>query len=400
MDSLISGEAGVALLIDGAALRSLGLGAAAQPVHRRWEDVPFLFGDARDVQVLEIVTEREVALRLESAAARVDGLQLILMLLDPTLAADTRQEAAAEAEELLAQGGTAEAVESILYAHPLPAAADPAGAFRACANRAPRARQLMSQLVARQPLVALVRQAWEQLPLAQFGTPEDRERVQAVFVREGLFRRLVLARESWQPMDTFLLGALLNSEVKDLARHRAILISWTEPFQRDRRQRQPENQRVETADVVAEAAAPSYEPDIGKQTTRFEPPDIFFLKLRGTVTWEEGAEINRRHREWGKTTERVFYLVDLAELERIDPEVRKDATSAMAEVPTRGMVGFSAPVKARVIAKLIFTALNLFSNKADRIPLHFTDTEAEARAWIEERRHKVEAEAAKAASLA
>jgi hypothetical protein len=142
----------------------------------------------------------------------------------------------------------------------------------------------------------------------------------------------------------------------------------------------------------------TYEPNIGKQTTLFEPPDTFYLKLRGTCTWEEGQEINRRHREWGKTVERVFYLVDLAELERIDPEVRKDATKTMDEVPTRGMVGFSAPLKARVIAKLIFTALNLFSNKADRIPLHFADTETEARAWIDEqRRREIEAGAARAA---
>ncbi|HXO27849.1 MAG TPA: hypothetical protein VOA80_10920 [Thermoanaerobaculia bacterium] len=140
----------------------------------------------------------------------------------------------------------------------------------------------------------------------------------------------------------------------------------------------------------------TYEPNIGNQTTFFEPPDIIFLKLRGTCTWEEGSEINRRHREWGKTVERVFFLIDLAELDRIDPEVRKDATTTLAAVPLRGMVGYSAPIKARVIAKLIFTALNLFSNKADRVPLHFSDTEAEARAWIEERRRELDAAAAPA----
>ena len=141
----------------------------------------------------------------------------------------------------------------------------------------------------------------------------------------------------------------------------------------------------------------AYEPNIGNQITYFEPPDIFILKLHGGVTWEEGSEINRRHREWGKTLDRVFLLIDLAELDRIDPEVRKDATSTLAEIPLRGMVGYSAPIKAKVIAKLIFTALNLFSNKADRIPLHFTDTEAEARAWIEERRRELDATAAQAA---
>jgi len=142
----------------------------------------------------------------------------------------------------------------------------------------------------------------------------------------------------------------------------------------------------------------AYEPNIGNQITYFEPPDIFILKLHGGVTWEEGSEINRRHREWGKTLDRVFLLIDLAGLDRIDPEVRKDATSTLAEIPLRGMVGYSAPIKAKVIAKLIFTALNLFSNKADRIPLHFTDTEAEARAWIEERRRDLDAGVAKAAT--
>ena len=140
----------------------------------------------------------------------------------------------------------------------------------------------------------------------------------------------------------------------------------------------------------------AYEPNIGNQTTLFEPPDIIFLKLRGACTLEEGTEINRRHREWGKTSSRVFFLIDLAELDRIDPEVRKDATRTLAEVPLRGMVGYSAPIKAKVIAKLIFTALNLFSNKADKIPLYFTETEAEARAWIDERRRELDAAAAKA----
>jgi hypothetical protein len=135
----------------------------------------------------------------------------------------------------------------------------------------------------------------------------------------------------------------------------------------------------------------AYEANIGKQTTLFEPPDIFFLALRGHVNWEEGSEINRRHREWGKDLERVYFLIDLSELDRIDPEVRKDATATMAALQLRGMVGFGAPIKARVIAKLIFTALNLFSNKADKVPLHFTNTEAEARAWIEERRHETDA---------
>jgi RNA polymerase sigma-70 factor (ECF subfamily) len=257
MDVLISGEAGVALLIDGAALRSLGLGAAAQPIHRRREEVPYLFGDARDLQVLQNVAEREVAARLESAVARIDCLQLILILLDPTLAEDTRQEAAAEAEELLAQAGTAEAVESILYAHPLPDSADITGALDACANRGPHCARLVSRLVARQSLIARVHQAWQQVPMAMLGTPEDREYVQATFVREGLFRDLVLLIEAAQPINQFLVSALRKHEIQRLAPPKSILESWVEPLEQDRKP-QPEEQRVETADIIAEGVTPSY----------------------------------------------------------------------------------------------------------------------------------------------
>jgi hypothetical protein len=142
------------------------------------------------------------------------------------------------------------------------------------------------------------------------------------------------------------------------------------------------------------------EPNIGNQTTFFEAPDIIFLKLRGGVVWEEGSEINRRHREWAKDLDRVFFLIDLSELDRIEPEVRKDATKTLAEIPLRGMVGYSAPIKAKVIAKLIFTAMNLFSNKADRVPLYFTDTEEQARAWIADRRRDLDAAATAQAAQA
>jgi DNA-directed RNA polymerase specialized sigma24 family protein len=257
MDALISGEAGVALLVDGADLRSFGLGAAAQPIDRRREEVPFLLGDARDLQVLENVTEHEVALRLEQAATRVDGLQLILILLDSTLTAETRQHAAAEAEELLSEAKVAEAAESILYAHPLPDA-DVAGALSACADRAPRAMRVVNELVGRQPVIASVRQAWDLVPLAVFGGTRDRDMAQATFVREGLFRSLVLLREARRPIGEFLVDALKKPQIKALVRHRSILRSWIKPFQLNRKKRRPKKQRVETADVVAEHVAPGY----------------------------------------------------------------------------------------------------------------------------------------------
>lgn len=135
-------------------------------------------------------------------------------------------------------------------------------------------------------------------------------------------------------------------------------------------------------------------PNIGPHATYFEEPDIIILKLVGYCNREEGEEINRRHVEFGKLSDQIFYLIDLSRLEGIDPEVRKRATQVLNEVPLRGMIGFAAPLKAKVIAKLVFTALNLFSGKAEKIPLEFFDTEAEARAWIDKRRQDLAAKAA------
>jgi hypothetical protein len=80
--------------------------------------------------------------------------------------------------------------------------------------------------------------------------------------------------------------------------------------------------------------------------------------------------------------------------------VRKLATTTMAQIPLRGMVSYQASLKAKVIATLIFTALNLFAKKADKIPLVFTDTEGEARAWIAARREALAGESKPAAEEA
>jgi len=126
---------------------------------------------------------------------------------------------------------------------------------------------------------------------------------------------------------------------------------------------------------------------IGRHATYFEPPDIIFMRLAGPVSEQEAMDINVFHREWGEQHSRVFYLLDLTQLESIDPEGRKEASRTVRMLPLAGVVAFGAPIKARVLAKLIFTAMNLFkSNNADRFPIEFLHTEAEARAWIDERR--------------
>jgi hypothetical protein len=55
-------------------------------------------------------------------------------------------------------------------------------------------------------------------------------------------------------------------------------------------------------------------------------------------------------------------------------------------LPLRGMAVVQAPLKARVVTKLVITAINLFRRDANLNPIAFFDTEAEAQKWIAERR--------------
>ena len=134
----------------------------------------------------------------------------------------------------------------------------------------------------------------------------------------------------------------------------------------------------------------SYNPEIGRQITYFEEPDTIFMELDGQVTREEGREINRRHAEFGYGREHVFFLLNLAKLDKIDPEVRREAAQVLSHVNLRGMVGYQCPLKGRVMAKLIFTALSLFT-QTECPPLLFFDGEEEARAWIRKRRRELTA---------
>jgi len=231
-------------------------------------------------------------------------MHLMLILLDPKLTDDTRQEAAVEAEELLAGPGTREAAEDILYAHPLPSGADPAGALTFCSGEAPRTTELLSQLFTRQSLIAEVQQAWEQVPDAEIGSAADREYVQATFVREGLFRSMVLLREAQQAVDGFLVSALLNREVQKLTSYRAILQSWVEPF---RRESARPLEVAAAADVIAEEHVP-YRRSFDRQD-RFTKVQLQKASIVGAMK----ARDLRRARSY------VSALIDLQTSGGLDP---------------------------------------------------------------------------------
>jgi len=101
--------------------------------------------------------------------------------------------------------------------------------------------------------------------------------------------------------------------------------------------------------------------------------------------------INDAHLEYAKDVDHFFFLIDLSQLEDLPPEVRKEASATVKLLPVRGTVICNAPMKARVLAKLLLTAANLFRRGPESNPVTFADDEAEARGWIERRRQQIAA---------
>jgi hypothetical protein len=131
----------------------------------------------------------------------------------------------------------------------------------------------------------------------------------------------------------------------------------------------------------------------GRQFTGLELPDIVHLRIQGRCTLEECQMINRAHLEYAQDVSYFFYLIDLAELEDPPAAVRKEASETVKLLPLRGTVVCNAPLKARVLAKLLLTAANLASSLFGRSrgsnPVVFAENEEEARVWIESRRQQV-----------
>ena len=132
----------------------------------------------------------------------------------------------------------------------------------------------------------------------------------------------------------------------------------------------------------------------GRQLTGLELPDIVYLRLQGMVTREEAKLINEAHLEYSQDVSHFYYLINLSELDDLPAAVRREASSVLKLLPLRGTVVCNAPLRAKVLAKLLLTAASLFRKGEESNPVLFADSEEEARGLIDKRRqHFAEAAA-------
>lgn len=231
MNAIVSASVGRAIVLDGDRIFSIESGALDALIPRTRRDMPFLLGEARDLEILEGVTVDQVQTRLDEALRHDDALRWTLSLLDGDLRETTRATLAKAAEPLFEDAGTRDFVEAVLYAQPIPEDLDPAGAEKIAVAACCRVIVGMLQdLRARQDLVRIVHAAWEALPIKVFGNHEDKVRARAAVVREGLFKRFVEAVAARESPDGIVAAALVAPRIRALPRSRDFLLKWSAQF--------------------------------------------------------------------------------------------------------------------------------------------------------------------------
>lgn len=125
---------------------------------------------------------------------------------------------------------------------------------------------------------------------------------------------------------------------------------------------------------------------VGKHIFRWEPPDVTFLSYVGDFDGDSMHRLDQIARQFSVPRPYVLVLIDMSRVGTITAEARKRSAEDGIGVPMRGVAVFGASRAVRVVMSVVSRALDLFHGGHSDNPTHFFATEAEARAWIAERR--------------
>ncbi len=187
--ALISGQAAAAVIRDQrVTLRTLD-GASTEAWHSG--DILRVFDGCVDVKEVSVSAVEEVDALLRTAWAADRALKLFLLLLDPAEPREELAEYAACVEELLAKHELLERLEERLLAATLPISADIVRVEQACTS-SPTVLGVFRRILKLQPIIRRVRNSFDVLPTAQFGTEQAKVDCRERLVNEGVFRDAVL----------------------------------------------------------------------------------------------------------------------------------------------------------------------------------------------------------------
>ncbi len=233
MKALVSGQAGVAILIEKKRIFSLHIGEE-NTIPRTKEDIPYLLADTTDVIELDKATPETARTSLELAYQKDRALHLILILLDGDADSETRTMAAECLEEFFAESEAFDFVRNRLYVAPLPQNVDFIGAvLQAEEARASHLVEFLHDLDSHQSDIHHCRETWEALPNELFGDSVAKQQFGYAAVTAGLFRSL--AQVSSDEADQVLFEYLRDPQLRQIQNSRKILMDWLQPFRETQR---------------------------------------------------------------------------------------------------------------------------------------------------------------------
>jgi len=133
--------------------------------------------------------------------------------------------------------------------------------------------------------------------------------------------------------------------------------------------------------------------DVGENTMGWESPDILIGIWRGEMTPAGMTAGFDKLKEFSKGWPRAFALVDVSGLTAIPLATRRVANANVASVPFAATAVYGASFGIRTVFSLLVRAMSLVTSKP--MTLGFFATEAEARAWIDVERARIDAAEAK-----
>lgn len=124
----------------------------------------------------------------------------------------------------------------------------------------------------------------------------------------------------------------------------------------------------------------------------FELPDLAYWHLIGRVEESDIIRIYEQQLEFSKDKPYILLVIDVSRFESISAAARRAAATGpnpgQEAMPVRGSAIIGASFHVRVLGILISKAAFAINRSKDN-DLHFCETAAQARDWVEKRRREL-----------
>jgi hypothetical protein len=128
---------------------------------------------------------------------------------------------------------------------------------------------------------------------------------------------------------------------------------------------------------------------IGESAVRFEPPDTLYFEIVGSPHAADAIKIMDAATRLSEGKDYLLVINDITRASEFPAEARKVVAARLATLPVRATALFGASFQLRVLVTLAFKIRDFIRGEPAN-PTRFCATEAEARAWIDEQRSRIE----------